>query len=212
MTRLWLAAAAAGLLLCGCNRNSAEQTYPVSAENAYAALTRVDLADTPELGFPGGSVETELEPMQQVTWRFMLDNLETGRMTARLTPAGASETAVAIDVDTSHAVGLSPMQAEQFKLLRPYQIAFVTEKFAATLEGRDFDRARVNAMAQDMGFGGAGQALDVLANRDAIRGEGERLGRQAQEIERQQNAASAGGGAPPSYAEQQARKWTAENQ
>lgn len=227
MAKSWFAIAAMVLLLVGCSANNAEQTYPVSVEDAYGALTRLDLEKDKDPALPGGRVETDLVALQSVTWRFMIGDLETGRITATLAPKGDSETVVLFDVDTSRAPSTGAIGDQTNSLIKPWRAAYIAEKLSATLENRDYDRERVNALARTWGYGGVGQTLDVLANRGDMqaqalnteaqmkalqRGEKVDMGLGAYEKAFEQEAMrNAPSQAKPSYAEQQARKWEQQN-
>lgn len=228
MARYWIAIASACLLLAGCSKNEVERTYPRSIEATYAELTRIDLRDVSELGFPTNHIEVDLVPLEMVTWRFMLGDLETGRINARLSRQGDAETAVAVDVDTSRAPSMGALADQQNKIAKGWRIAVMTEKVASTLEGRSFDKARVSETVKEFQVdstiqlvdtvGSMGQmqteALDMAARERAFeRGEKVDSGlgpyAKAMEQEMRRNAPSE---AKPSFAEQQAEKWQQDNQ
>lgn len=217
MAKYWVAIAAACLFLAGCSKNDVERTYPRSLEATYAELTRIDLRDVRELGFPTGQIEVDLVPLEMVTWRFMIGDLETGRINARLSRRGDAETAVAIGVDTSRAPTTDGFADEQGKIAKGWRLAVMTEKVASTFEGRSFDRERINATVKDFGVDQTVQAMAMAGNLAESQarsraGKGDAgLGAygKAMEQEMRRNAPSE---AKPSFAEKQADKWRQDNQ
>lgn len=122
--------------------------YEGSVQAIHAQLAAMpmpeELGDSLE-GDGGGSVVTDSDKPDAVSWRFFVSGQEIGRLTASLKPAGSNATNVQVEFDPGKALpkGSDARAIAMQPLVEQVAETIMAEQIDATLEHRPFNKRSV---------------------------------------------------------------------
>ncbi len=145
--RGFVSAALAGMLLCltGCVGDGSRVVEQPVAQ-VYERIARdADYAEGAALPTPSShvSVRVSWAELSSITWHYDYNGTEFGRYVATMAPEGETGTRVTLDAQPTEAqvAGFTPGDLDAMR--RSAQVV-VSERLAASIEGRPFNTAAIN--------------------------------------------------------------------